>query len=156
MWRKMWTDPCGASTGLNSTGLNAFEPDCVCPSGHWAQSYFFRLAIKVALQMKMHRANNVSGDVTPCFSQPDWRPAALRASCVFFNLISRLLLKPKLLSVLVIASMNRLRRVSMSWWMPPLITIKVSAAGGKWLRCTGRHGAVAAASGTGRTWRNSL
>lgn len=81
----------------------------MCPSGHGAQSYFFRLAIKVALQMKMHRANNVSGDVTPCFSQPDWRPAALHASCVFFNLISRLLLKPKLLSVLVIARMNRLR-----------------------------------------------
>lgn len=113
------------------------------PSGHWAQSYFFRLAIKVALQMKTHRANNVSGDVTPCFSQPDWRPAALRASCVFFNLISWLLLKPKLLSVLVIARMNRLRRVSMPWWMPPLITIKVSAAGGKWLllyRQLRRHG----------------
>lgn len=105
-------DPCGASTGLISTGLNAFYPGRLCASGHCAQSYFFRSAIKVALQIKMQRANSVSGDVTPCFSEPDWRPAALSESCVFFNLISRLLLKPKLLSVLVIAGTNRLRRVS--------------------------------------------
>lgn len=92
--------------------------------------------------MKMHPDNKVSCDVTPCFSEADWRLAAPPASYVFFNLISPLLLKPKLLSILVIAGMNRTRWVSNLWRMPPLIMIKlseaeVSAVGRKWPRSSG-------------------
>lgn len=54
------------------------------------------------------------------------------ASCVCSNLISPLLLKPKLLSILVIAGMKRTRWLSNLWRMPSLIMIKLRLTFQQW------------------------
>lgn len=90
----------------------------------------------MALQLKKPQIRRFP-DVPPCFCEADWRQAAPLHPAS--NLISPLLLKPKLLSILVI---ERTRWLSNLWRMPSLIMIKlseaeVSAVGRKWLHSSG-------------------